>query len=98
GPTLMNLTNLGVIRVKTDSSARAALTNAPIRNLSRVGGDPAGEFVIGNFKHADGRRAVLILNHNYSFTAWPTVEFDADPSQVMEVSKSDGKIAAAIDD
>ena len=57
-----------------------------------------GEFIIGAFCHADGRRAVLIVNHNYSYTAWPTVEFDADPKEVLEVSKANGKAALVVDD
>ena len=40
----------------------------------------------------------MILNHNYSYTAWPTVEFDADPKDVCEVSKAAGKIVPAVDD
>lgn len=90
GPVLMQLTSLGV--------TRKDLAGTPVKSLSRVGGDPAGEFVIGHFKHADGRRAVLILNHNYSFTAWPTVEFEADTSQVLEVGKTSGKIEPVVDD
>lgn len=98
GPTLMQLTSLGAFRFTTAGETRAVLTNTPIRNITRVGADPANEFIIGSFKHADGRRAVLILNHNYSFTAWAQIEFDADPTQVLEVSKLDGKTAPVIDD
>ena len=57
-----------------------------------------GRFIIGTFRHADGRRAALILNHSYSYTAWPTVEFDAEPTQVFEVSKATGEAAVAVDD
>jgi hypothetical protein len=70
-----------------------------LRNIARVAGDPPGEFVIGIFSHTDGRRAVLILNHDYSFTAWPTVEFaTTDPASVLEVSKTTGQTAPIIDD
>jgi len=96
GPTLMNLTNCGVVRINTGRDNREALTGAPVKSLSRVGGDPAGEFLVGTFTHADGRAAVLILNDNYSFTAWPTVEFSS--TQAMEVSKSTGEIAPVVDD
>ena len=82
GPTLMKLTSTGVYRVTTETNA-TALAGSPIRKLARVAGDPVGEFIIGAFRHADGRRAVLIVNHNYSYTAWPTVEFDADPKEVV---------------
>jgi hypothetical protein len=97
GPTLMKLTSTGVYRVTTETNA-AALAGSPIRKLARVGGDPVGEFIIGTFRHADGRRAVLIVNDNYSYTAWPTVEFDADPKEVVEVGKATGKAAPAVDD
>lgn len=99
GPTLMNLTSLRVLRLKTDTDLREALAGMPLCNMTRVAGDPAGEFVVGIFSHADGRRAVLILNHDYSFTAWPTVEFAvADSAKVMEVSKTTGQIASVVDD
>jgi hypothetical protein len=57
-----------------------------------------GKFIIGAFRHPDGRRAVMIVNDNYSYTAWPTVEFDADPKKVRELSKATGKAAPAVDD
>ena len=97
GPTLMKLTSTGVYFAKTETNA-SALAGSPIRKLERVAGDPVGEFIIGAFRHADGRRAVLIVNHNHSYTAWPTVEFDADPKDVFEVSKATGKIVPAVDD
>ena len=99
GPTLMNLTSLRVLRLKTDTDVRKVLTGLPLRNLTRVAGDPAGEFIIGVFSHKDGRPALLILNHDYTFTAWPTVEFTvSDPGSVMEVSKTTGQIAPVVDD
>jgi hypothetical protein len=97
GPTLMKLTSTGAFRVTTETNA-AALAGTPIRKLARVPGDPVGEFIIGTFRHADGRRAVLIVNHNYSFTAWPTIEFDAEPKEVFEVSKATGNTVPALDD
>lgn len=97
GPTLMKLTSTGVYRVTTETNT-SMLAGSPIRKLARVGGDPVGEFIFGAFCHADGRRAVLIVNHNYSYTAWPTVEFDADPKTVLEVSKATGKPAPVVDD
>ncbi len=94
----MKLTSLRVARIKNDTDARAALAGLPLRNITRVAGDPPGEFVIGIFSHADGRRGVLILNHDYSFTAWPTLDFAAEPAEVTEVSKKTGEIAPVIDD
>lgn len=99
GPTLMKLTSERVVRIKTGVDTGTALAGLPLRNITRVAGDPPGEFVVGSFKHADGRRAVLIVNDNYSFTAWPTAEFaTADVKDVLEVSKSTGEIAPVVDD
>jgi len=100
GPTLMQLTSAGVYRVSTDPKSQSATKPAGsgVRSLARTGGDPFNEFIVGTFTHRDGRRAVLILNHNYSFTAWPTVTFDADDKDVLEVNKSTGAAAAAVDD
>ena len=99
GPTLMKLTSARVVRIKTDIDTKAALTNLPLRNITRVAGDPPGEFVIGFFTHTDGRRAVLIVNHDYSFTAWPTLEFaSANPGDVLEVSKITGDLLPVVDD
>ncbi len=98
GPTLMKLTSTGVVRVSSGTDTRAALLGTPLRNLSRAQGDPPGEFLIGNYSSADCRRAMLILNHNYSFTAWPTLEFETESSEVMEVSKETGEIKRVIDD
>ncbi len=97
GPTLMQLTSTGVFRVNTETNA-SALVGSPVRKLARVPGDPVGEFIIGTFRHADGRRAVIIVNHDYGYTAWPTVEFDAEPTEVFEVSKVTGNAASAADD
>jgi hypothetical protein len=97
GPTLMNLTSTGVYHVTTESNA-TALAGSPIRKLARVAGDPPGQFIVGAFRLGDGRRAMMIVNHNYSYTAWPTVEFDADPGDVCEASKATGRIVPAVDD
>lgn len=99
GPTLMKLTSTGVHRVNTAATnVQAELAGSPLRNLKPVAGDPNSEFIVGTFHHADGRRAVLLVNHNYSFTAWPVVEFDADPKDVVEVDKATGKEVPAVDD
>lgn len=98
GPTLMQLTSLAAWQVTTTNQTPAALANSPLRKITRILSDPPHEFIIGSFLHTDGRRAVLILNHNYAFTAWPQIEFDADPAQVLEVSKENGKTAPVIDD
>ena len=49
GPTLMNLTSLRVLRLKTDTDVQEALAGLPLRNITRVAGDPPGEFLVGIF-------------------------------------------------
>jgi hypothetical protein len=98
GPTLMKLTSTGVYRVKPDDDPAKVLAGTPIRNLSRADYDPPHDYLIGVFKHEDGRRAMLINNYRHDFAAWPTVEFDVDPARVVEVSKETGREMPVIDD
>jgi hypothetical protein len=90
GPTLMQLTSTAVYRVGPQDDPAATLSGSPLRNLGRAAVDPPHDYLIGAFRHADGRRAVLLQNYRFAFTAWPTVEFDADPGQVVEVSQDSG--------
>jgi hypothetical protein len=98
GPTLLQLTSEGVRRIGLDSAPAVAPSPAPIRQLERVRNDPRAEFIAGSFRHADGRRAALLVNHDYAYTAWPTVTFDADPTQVREVDKATGAESVVVDD
>lgn len=98
GPTLMKLTSTKVVRVKTGKQAIESLAGTGVRSIARVGGDPDSEFIVGAFQHADGRRAVVLVNHNYAYTAWPTVEFDAPANGVLEVDKATGTEHPVIDD
>jgi len=98
GPTLMQLSSAGVYRVNTGADPAGVLAGRPVHNLSRVRSDPHGEFIVGTFKHADGRNAALIVNHSYSHTAWPTVEFAVAAGEVFEVSKTTGDVGPVVDD
>ena len=51
---------------------------------------------MGTFRHADGRRAVLLQNYHFAYSAWPTVEFDA-AAAVLEVSPRNGIAAPVVD-
>ena len=93
GPTLMKLTSLKVIRIKPSDDPAAALERTPIKSISKD-----GDYLIGVFKHYDGRRAVLINNYDHNYTTWPTVEFDVPDDQVIEVDGADGKEKPARDD
>lgn len=92
GPTLMSLTSTGVLRLPADADTGSALAGSPIRSLT------PGDYLVGTFSHADGRRAVLLNNYSFAYTAWPTVEFDVDPDQVREVSPATGEEIALVDD
>lgn len=98
GPVLMQLTSTAVVRLKPDTDPTAALAGTPLKSVRPVPGDPPADYLVGAFKHKDGRRAVLINNYSYMFTAWPTVEFDSDPADVREVDKATGKLVPAVDD
>lgn len=94
GPTLMKLTNVSVNRVSLKGDVAAALAGTPVTKLEGQGTD----FLLGVFKHEDGRRAVLLNNFDRGYAAWPTVEFDTDPAQVLEVSAETGQAAPVLDD
>ena len=98
GPVLMKLTSTGVVRVKPDDDPATVLTGTPVKNLAREAQDPKHDFLVGVFKHADGRRAVLLNNYRHDYSAWPTVEFDAEAGKVVEVSKKTGQETPVLDD
>jgi hypothetical protein len=90
GPILMQLTSTGVHRVKSSKDISAPLAEAGLKTISD------GNYLIGTFRHDDGRRAILIQNYEFAYSAWPTVEFDVD--KVLEVSQDTGKQPAIKDD
>jgi len=94
GPVLMQLTSVSVNRVSTKGDVAEALTGTPIKSITGQG----TEYLLGVFRHADGRRAVLLNNYERAYCAWPTVEFDADLAQIMEVSTETGVEAPVLDD
>jgi hypothetical protein len=84
GPILMQLTSEKVYRVAPNANPATVLQNSPIRSLT------PGEYLIGVFKHADGRTAVLLNNYSYCFTARPTVRFLAPVGNIVEVDPDTG--------
>ncbi len=97
-PVLMCLTSEAVIRLKPECDVQETLKNSPITNLVHQNVDPAVDYLIGVFKHEDGRRAVLINNYHFAFTAWPTVEFDCPLEEVREVDAWTGREVPVRDD
>lgn len=92
GPTLMKLTSTGVYRIHPKDDSATLLKGSPIRFLGE------GDFLIGTFQDADGRRAVLLNNYHFAYSAWPTVVFDAPPASVMEVDPKTGEETPVVDD
>jgi len=98
GPALMKLTSTNVIDIDPEESPAEQLKGAPLRDLTRDAHDPKHDFIVGVFKHTDGRRAVLLVNDRYAYAAWPTVVFDAALHDVREVSQVTGEEIAVRDD
>ncbi|RLG30215.1 hypothetical protein DRO03_05045 [Methanosarcinales archaeon] len=92
GPTLMKFTSSKVCRIKPDDNPSVALAGTPITSLTK------GDYLVGVFKSADERRAVLLNNYSFAYTAWPTVKFDVPVKQVREVCKATGKKISIVDD
>lgn len=92
GPTLMQLTSTAVHRVRPQDDPAAVLEGSSIRSLTR------GDYLIGVFRHADGRRAVLLNNYDFAYTAWPTVGFDVPADAAREVCPETGREVPVIDD
>ncbi|MCX7019550.1 MAG: hypothetical protein WCK47_09695 [bacterium] len=99
GPVLMKLVSEGVARIAPNTTdTTAALAGSPLIKIASVPGDPAPDCLVGWFRHADGRRAVIICNYHFAYTAWPTMEFAAPADKVTEVDRSSGKERPVIDD
>ena len=56
---------------------------------------PGAGLLIGQFRLADGRTALLLHNQNWDFAIWPTVAFTEN---AMEVDPVSGREAAVLDD
>ena len=98
GPTLIQLTSTKILRVTGEGTAADVLAGSPIRSLNRTDVDPPHNYLLGVFLHRDGRRAVLLNNYHFAYTAWPTVVFDGPLSKVREISQKTGKEVPVADD
>lgn len=90
GPTLMRLTSTAIYRVRGDDDPKKVLADAPLTASP-------GEYLVGVFRHADGRRAVLLSNYHFAYTQWPTVAFPVDLSKVVEVCPQTGREVPVLD-
>lgn len=98
GTTLMKLTSTGVYRVAPGDDPRQVLEGAPLVALDRASHDPEHDYLVGVYDHEDGGKAVLLMNYRFAYSAWPTVVFDRDAAEVLEVSPETGEAAPVIDD
>jgi len=98
GPTLMQLTSTGVYRVKPTDTPSEVLKGSGLLDLKRDRVDPPGDYLVGAFRHHDGRRAVLLQNYRFAHSAWPTVVFDGPLQRVREVDKKTGKEVPVYDE
>jgi len=98
GPTLMKLCSTGVYHVKPGDDPAEVLDGTPIRAISRAEVDPPNDYLVGVFRHEDGRRAILLNNYRFAYTAWPTVEFDVPIALVQEVDQQTGQAVPVYDD
>jgi len=81
----MKLTSAGTIRIEPNDTPAEKLAASPIAGLTK------GDYLLGVFQHADGRRAVLLNNYSFAYTSWPTVAFDVPIAQVREISPATGE-------
>lgn len=95
GPTLMQLTSSRVIRIKPGSDVHVLLKDSPVENIIP---DEVDDYLIGVFKHSDGRTAILLNNYNFSYITCPTVTFGVDMSKVVEVCQETGQEIPVRDD
>jgi hypothetical protein len=98
GPTLMQLTNTAVLRVSPEDTPSEVLAGSPITNIQKAKVDPGFDYLVSSFQHSDGRRAVMLFNNRFAYTAWPTIVFDADPKDIREVSKTTAAEIPVTDD
>ena len=92
GPTLMQLTSVKVYRIPPSTDPAMVLKGSPLKSLT------PGDYLIGVFKHADGRIGVLLNNYSYCYTTCPTVKFTAPLENISEVDPKTGREIPVVDD
>jgi len=97
GPTLMNLTGNGVVRVRATASASDSPRGTGLVRVGILPGDPPANLLLGSLIHRDGRRALMVVNHDHSYTCWPTLRFEVPVSLVREVDRNTGLEVIPVD-
>ncbi len=96
GPTLMKLTSTAVVRVKPGENSAEKLVGTGVESIKME--NDGGDYLVGAFKHADGRRAVMINNYDHNYATWFTVKFDVPLNRVQELDPATGKLKAVRDE
>ena len=98
GKTLMKLTCKNVYHAKPDDDASEVLKDTPVKKIINAPEDPIPEYLVGVFKHEDGRDAFMISNYNYQYTLWPAFEFEVPVEKIAEIDKATGEEVPVIDE
>lgn len=88
GPQLMLARGEGAYRLRGGAEEHTP-EKVPLR-LSE------GDFLAGLLSREDGRRILLLLNHDIAYSTWPTVT--AHPEKMQEICRDTGKIIDPLDD
>ena len=93
GPTLMKLSPVRTLHLEGARSYDAqALAGSPLATISApLKDDPALNLELGVLKHADGRNSLILVNNDFTYTAWATVLFSVPQEKVVEIDKQTGK-------
>lgn len=92
GKVLVDCTSTDVAQIQPSDTPSEKLRQSGIRDIKRDKVDPPHDYLVGTFKHKSGRRAVMLMNNRFAYSAWPTVEFDVRPGQrVVEIDPETGR-------
>jgi hypothetical protein len=92
GKVLVDCTSTDVAQIQPSDTPSEKLRNSGIRDIKRDRVDPPHDYIIGTFRHKSGRRAVMLMNNRFAYSAWPTVVFDVRLSQrVVEIDPETGR-------
>ena len=94
----MQLTSTGVYRIPPESNPAERLAGTPVKSILRADHDLHFDYLVGVFKHADGRRGVMLTNYHFAYSQWPTIEFDTDLANMIEVNRWTGEEVEVVDD
>ena len=92
GKVLMDCTSTDVAQIMPGDTPSEKLRQSGIRDIKRDRVDPPHDYLVGTFRHKSGRRAVMLMNNRFAYSAWPTVEFDVRSGQrVVEIDPETGR-------